>query len=494
MQRPNTQKHSLESALAGEFPAGMSNPGAPAPEVMGDIYQAIAHPAAMQLASPTAEQESVPAYVDALFAKALQQRASDLHLEPQRNGLRIRLRVDGILHDLPTPPTEIALRLCARIKVMAKLDIAERRLPQDGRISVPGQHQRIDLRVSSLPTLWGEKLVLRIVPETSAILPLEALGLSEQQRHVFATALSQPQGLILVTGPTGSGKTLTLYSALQTLNADYRNISTAEEPVEIPLPGINQVGIAPHIGLDFGATLRALLRQDPDVLMVGEIRDEDTAAMAIRAAQTGHLVLSTLHTKSAITTLARLRQLGISDRDVLESVTLIVAQRLLRKLCDRCKLPTTLSWHAATPDLNAQTQSFKANPDGCHHCLQGYRGRMGVFELCSPAMLNGPDEHASKDTTVRPPGSSQKASDTAEIAGSAPTPYQDLRAMGLQHYAQGLTCLTEVDRVLPQQSFESGDATAVNSAVLAPFDLSRTNVRAPWPDGFTLNSNYDCDQ
>lgn len=485
MQPPDTQNHSFAKTLAAEFPVGMSNPVAPTPEVMGD-------PATIQSTSPTAEQESVPAYVDALFAKALQQRASDLHLEPQRNGLRIRLRVDGLLHDLPTPPAEIALRLCARIKVMAKLDIAERRLPQDGRISVPGQHQRIDLRVSSLPTLWGEKLVLRIVPETSAIMPLEALGLSEQQRQAFASALSQPQGLILVTGPTGSGKTLTLYSALQTLNADYRNISTAEEPVEIPLPGINQVGIAPHIGLDFGATLRALLRQDPDVLMVGEIRDEDTAAMAIRAAQTGHLVLSTLHTKSAITTLARLRQLGISDRDVFESVTLIVAQRLLRKLCDRCKLPATPSWHAATPYPSANPQIFQANPYGCHHCLQGYRGRMGVFELCSPAMFNGPGEHVSKDTTVRPAGSSQKASDTAVNAEFAPTPYQDLRAMGLQYYHQGLTCLTEVDRVLPQQSFESGDASTVNSSVLEPVDQSWANVSTPQPDGFTRNC--DCDQ
>jgi type IV pilus assembly protein PilB len=319
---------------------------------------------------------SAAAYVDALFAQALQQRASDLHLEPQKTGLQIRLRVDGLLHDLPSPSADIAQRLCARIKILAKLDIAERRLPQDGRISVICRGQQLDLRVSSLPTLWGEKLVLRIVLQESSILPLSDLGLNENQFHDLSNALAQPQGLILVTGPTGSGKTLTLYSALQTLNQRHINISTAEEPVEIPLPGINQVGIKTQIGLDFSNSLRALLRQDPDVLMVGEIRDPDTASMAIRAAQTGHLVLSTVHTKSASATLGRMRQLGISDRDLQESVTLVVAQRLLRRLCDQCKIPRPQTGQHC---LNRRCPSLSSQFSRLRRLFEGISGTTGDF-------------------------------------------------------------------------------------------------------------------
>ena len=400
---------------------------------------------------------SAEAYVDALFAQALQQRASDLHLEPQKTGLQIRLRVDGLLHDLPSHSADIAQRLCTRIKILAKLDIAERRLPQDGRISVICRGQQLDLRVSSLPTLWGEKLVLRIVLQESSILPLSDLGLNENQFHDLSNALAQPQGLILVTGPTGSGKTLTLYSALQTLNQRHINISTAEEPVEIPLPGINQVGIKTQIGLDFSNSLRALLRQDPDVLMVGEIRDPDTASMAIRAAQTGHLVLSTVHTKSASATLGRMRQLGISDRDLEESVTLVIAQRLLRRLCDQCKIPDR------KPGSIASTSGAKVlhpNSRGCAACLSGYRGRLGIFELCSPISCARNSPTQTDECGRSPKEAHSDQGDAHWQSAFAPSPNQNLRAIGLSRYFDGQTSLEEIERVLPQASFGPNVLTA----------------------------------
>ena len=370
----------------------------------------------------------VAAYVDALFGLAVKRRASDIHLEPQKQGLTIRLRVDGLLHYVPSPPSEIAHRLCARIKVMAAMDIAERRLPQDGRFTTNSTGSPVDLRVSSLPTLWGEKLVLRLVPDDNSILALADLGLSDGQQVDVLNALSKPQGLILVTGPTGSGKTLTLYSALQYLNQPHRNISTAEEPIEIPMTGINQIGIKPRIGLGFAETLRALLRQDPDVLMVGEIRDSDTASMAIRAAQTGHLVLSTVHTKSAFATLMRLNQLGLSKHDVAESVTLILAQRLLRLLCDQCKIAVTTS--PMSNPRHAVGQRYQANISGCEHCLQGYRGRIGIFELCQPEAFNSASpsvRHGNKETW-------------------------HLRDIALGCYNAGNTSLDEVNRVVPKES------------------------------------------
>ena len=412
---------------------------------------------------PSPESASATAYVDALFSQALERRASDLHLEPQKTGLQIRLRIDGLLHELPMPPPDIAQRLCARIKIMARLDIAERRLPQDGRISVKCRGQQMDLRVSSLPTLWGEKLVLRIVLQESSILRLKDLGLEESQQQELVTALAQPQGVILVTGPTGSGKTLTLYSALQTLNQGHRNISTAEEPVEIPLVGVNQVAIKPQIGLTFSSTLRALLRQDPDVLMVGEIRDADTASMAIRAAQTGHLVLSTVHTKSAQATLVRMRQLGIGNKDLEESVTLVMAQRLLRRLCNRCKIPDKKTVDqglknsgegGGSPDLTLPNFSgFRANSAGCPGCLGGYQGRLGIFELCKPS---------SSDLKCSTLGSSAVHPDTnknllgtqdSAISRFVTAPNQSLRAMALRRYAIGETTLEEIERVLPRTSF-----------------------------------------
>lgn len=368
-------------------------------------------------------------YVDALLALAVKRRASDIHLEPQKTGLTIRLRIDGLLHQIPSPPDAVARRLCTRIKVLADLDIAERRLPQDGRIFARCNGKALNLRASSLPTLWGEKLVLRLVQTDSPLLALEDLGLTKAQLGDLLGVLAKPQGLILVTGPTGSGKTQTLYSALQWLNQQHRNISTAEEPVEIPLAGINQVGIKPSIGLGFAAALRALLRQDPDILMVGEIRDADTAAMAIRAAQTGHLVLSTVHTKSAPATLVRLNQLGINREELLESVSLILAQRLIRRLCDHCKQlknPPCL-----LPELQKRThRCYRANMEGCDKCWGGYWGRLGVFDLHRPTRsLDG--EHPS-------------LSEASEHKGSL-----GLRDISMQRHLAGMTSADEINRVVP---------------------------------------------
>jgi type IV pilus assembly protein PilB len=371
----------------------------------------------------------IETYVDALFALAVRKRASDIHLEPQNDGLCVRLRVDGLLHRIASPPSAVADKLCARIKVMAAMNIAERRLPQDGRISVNSQGHMLDLRISTLPTIWGEKLVLRLVPDSGSILQIDQLGLCAAQVQDLFAALCQPQGLILVTGPTGSGKTLTLYSALQWLNAQHRNIATAEEPVEIPLAGINQVAIKPRIGLNFAETLRALLRQDPDVLMVGEIRDADTAAMAIRAAQTGHLILSSVHTKSAHATMLRLHQLGVSRRDLQESVTPIMAQRLLRRLCPHCRQIVDAACVLRHPHT-----CYAANSEGCSQCSGGYWGRLGIFELAHA-------EHLS--TALVAPADNDVS---RQVQGQSM-----LREQAIERHLAGETSWQEVNRIVPAE-------------------------------------------
>tara|TARA_B100001093_G_scaffold97525_1_gene89489 strand:- start:1237 stop:2421 length:1185 start_codon:yes stop_codon:yes gene_type:complete len=371
----------------------------------------------------------IETYVDALFALAVKKRASDIHLEPQNAELCVRLRVDGLLHRIASPPSAVADKLCARIKVMAAMNIAERRLPQDGRISVNNRGHMLDLRISTLPTIWGEKLVLRLVPDSGSILQIDQLGLAISQVQDLFTALSQPQGLILITGPTGSGKTLTLYSALQWLNAQHRNIATAEEPVEIPLAGVNQVAIKPRIGLNFAETLRALLRQDPDVLMVGEIRDADTAAMAIRAAQTGHLILSSVHTKSAQATMLRLHQLGVSRRDLHESVTLIMAQRLLRRLCPHCRQVAS----AACPLTHPHT-CYAANSAGCSRCSGVYWGRLGIFELARTEHLNAASAVPADN----------------DVSRQARCPSM-LREQALKRHLAGETCWQELNRIVPNE-------------------------------------------
>jgi type IV pilus assembly protein PilB len=313
--------------------------------------------------------EPVIAFVDKLLHDAIEKHISDIHIEPYEAHCRIRFRRDGLLHEAARLPPHLASRVTTRLKIMANLNIAERRLPQDGRISLKTTH-KIDIRINTCPTLFGEKIVLRILDKANSHFDIKALGLNEIQYQLFLNKLSQPQGLILVTGPTGSGKTLTLYSALHYLNQSEKNISSVEDPVEIELNGINQVNVNPKIGLDFPAVLRSFLRQDPDVIMLGEIRDFTTASIATQAAQTGHLVLATLHTNSAAEAMNRLQAMGVETYNLIHSVTMIIAQRLIRLLCAHCKQAEIVS---------AGFIAYRAV--GCEHCYQGYQGRSGIFEI-----------------------------------------------------------------------------------------------------------------
>ena len=334
------------------------------------------------------DEAPVVRFVNKVLLDAIRSEASDIHFEPYEHRYRIRFRTDGMLREIASPPVSLGLRLAARLKVMARMDISERRIPQDGRIKLRvSQSQAVDFRVNTLPTLYGEKVVLRILDPSSAKLGIDALGYEPDQKALFLEALQAPQGMILVTGPTGSGKTVSLYTGLHILNTAERNIATAEDPVEINLEGINQVHVNPKVGLDFAAALRAFLRQDPDVVMVGEVRDLETAEVAIKAAQTGHLVLSTLHTNSAPETLTRLRNMGVPSFNVATSVSLIIAQRLARRLCSRCKQAQTVP-EAALLELGFKPEDFstpftlfEAREGGCEHCMQGYRGRVGIYEV-----------------------------------------------------------------------------------------------------------------
>ncbi len=333
------------------------------------------------------DDQPIVKFVHKMIFDAVQQGASDIHFEPYEKTYRVRYRIDGVLSEIATPPQALKDKVAARIKVVSKLDISERRIPQDGRLRLSLSHnQIIDFRVSTLPTSFGEKIVLRILDRKSASLGIEALGFEPKQREVIMDTINRPYGMALVTGPTGSGKTVTLYTCLNLLNDSSRNISTAEDPIEIPLAGINQVAINEKTGLNFGVALRAFLRQDPDVIMVGEIRDKDTAEMAIKAAQTGHLVLSTLHTNDAPSALTRLVSMGIPTYNVGDAILTIIAQRLVRKLCPKCKKLAKLD---ATALLNAGFSQEDVDsgfqpylPVGCHACHNtGYKGRVGVFEV-----------------------------------------------------------------------------------------------------------------
>lgn len=308
-------------------------------------------------------------YLQQIIADAIERRASDIHFENYGNSYRIRFRIDGLLITVATPPQSIAERIAARLKVMANLDIAIRRLPQDGRCKITTTQQEFDIRVSTCPCVDGEKIVLRILQPHSSKLAIDALGLHPEQMALCLQTLQHPQGMILVTGPTGSGKTVSLYSALELLNQDSKNIISVEDPVEIKIPGINQININVKSGLDFATTLRAVLRQDPDIIMIGEIRDLETAEIAIKAAQTGHLVLATLHTNNAAQTLTRLAYMGIKTYNIASSISLIIAQRLIRRLCQHCRTP----YHHHDRTLYQAV--------GCDYCTQGYQGRVGIFEL-----------------------------------------------------------------------------------------------------------------
>lgn len=387
-------------------------------------------------------------YLNNTLAKAIHRGASDLHFEPYEHSYRIRFRIDGILHLIAQPPTALAARIAARLKVMARLDIAERRVPQDGRIKLPlnqknhkknqAKPKSIDFRVSTLPTIWGEKIVMRILDSSSAQLGIEKLGFDPKQKNLYQDMLAKPQGMILVTGPTGSGKTVSLYTGLNRLNTQERNISTAEDPVEINLEGVNQVHINLKAGLTFASALRSFLRQDPDVIMVGEIRDLETAEIAIKAAQTGHLVLSTLHTNSAAETLTRLLNMGVPGYNIASSVTLIIAQRLTRRLCPHCKKKESIPQHELL-SLGFTEQQIKQGidsyqPIGCEHCSGGYKGRVGIYEMLpmSEAIAN----------TIMQGGNSLDIANQAKAQGM-----QHLRLSGLLKVIEGVTSLAEINRV-----------------------------------------------
>lgn len=384
-----------------------------------------------------ADETPVVRFVHKMLLDAIKGGSSDLHFEPYEKTYRVRFRTDGVLHEVARPPIQLRDRISARLKVMASMDISERRKPQDGRIKLKvSANKSIDFRVNTLPTLWGEKIVMRILDSSSAKMGIDALGYEEDQKQLYLDALKQPQGMILVTGPTGSGKTVSLYTGLNILNTVDVNISTAEDPVEINLEGINQVNVNPKQGMDFTTALRAFLRQDPDVIMVGEIRDLETAEIAIKAAQTGHMVMSTLHTNSAAETLTRLRNMGVAAFNLATSVNLIIAQRLARKLCackQEIKVPNeALLKEGFTPE---QVGTFKVyGPKGCDNCNGGYKGRVGIYEVVksTPALQRIIMEDGNSidiDTQMRKDG------------------FNSLRQSGLLKVIQGVTSLAEVNRV-----------------------------------------------
>lgn len=378
-------------------------------------------------------------FVNKVLLDAIKQGASDIHFEPYESEYRVRFRTDGVLRAVASPPKNLAPRLSARLKVMSRMDISERRIPQDGRIQIKLSNRRaVDFRVNTLPTMFGEKIVLRILDPASAKVGVEALGYDEDQQTLFMEALGRPQGMILATGPTGSGKTVSLYTGLQILNEPERNISTAEDPVEIHIDGINQVLVNPKVGLNFAEALRSFLRQDPDVIMVGEIRDLETAEIAIKAAQTGHLVLSTVHTNSATETVTRLLNMGVPAFNIAASVSLIIAQRLARRLCTDCAVPETSVPEEALLELGFTAQQLKTAtikaPVGCKNCREGYRGRIGIYEVVK----------INKDLSrvIMDGGSSMDLDVAARAAG-----FNDLRRSALKKCAEGLISLQEVTRV-----------------------------------------------
>lgn len=416
------------------------------------------HLADSLLTEHAADESRVIHWVDEILELAIRKQASDIHFEPAATELRVRMRIDGLLNLVTTHTITAAPQIITRLKVMSKLDIAERRLPQDGRLiwqrpnskNLSDQPQsdttadyvrsQIDMRISLCPVLHGEKAVIRILDNSEKQLNIQQLGMTTQQQDAYEKACSKSQGLILVTGPTGSGKTVTQYTALKQLNELHRNISTAEDPVEIILDGINQVHVNPKIDLTFASAMRAFLRQDPDVIMIGEIRDLDTAEMAVKAAQTGHLVFSTLHTNDAPQSLTRLENIGVAPHNIASSVSLIIAQRLTRQLCTRCKIPDDKAYAAREYPQFAEALAeiatiYQADPEGCRHCDSGYRGRKGVFQVLpiSDAMREIMlSEHTTLDI------SKQAAKESV----------LDLTQHGMQLVMDGTTSLAEIQRVL----------------------------------------------
>ncbi|MBA3582771.1 MAG: type IV-A pilus assembly ATPase PilB [Gammaproteobacteria bacterium] len=386
-----------------------------------------------------ANDTPVVRFVNKVLLDAINKGASDIHLEPYEKFYRVRFRIDGMLYEVAKPPLNMSVRITARIKVMSRMDISERRVPQDGRIKLKVSKTRaIDFRVNSCPTLFGEKVVLRILDPSSAKLGIDALGYEPEQKAAYMKALGNPYGMILVTGPTGSGKTVSLYTGLNILNTPECNISTAEDPAEINMPGVNQVNVNPRAGLDFASALRAFLRQDPDVIMVGEIRDLETANIAIKAAQTGHMVLSTLHTNDAPQTLSRLLNMGVPPFNIASAVTLIIAQRLARRLCD-CKALDNVPAEAlkaegfSQQEIDAGIKIYK--PAGCDRCGgSGYKGRTGIYQVLpiSDAIAR----------IIMEGGNAIQIADQAQKEG-----IKNLRQSALKKVKDGFIGLTEANRV-----------------------------------------------
>jgi type IV pilus assembly protein PilB len=385
------------------------------------------------------EDAPIVRFVNKLLLDAIRRGASDIHFEPYEKMYRIRLRMDGILKEVAQPPVQLAMKLSARIKVMSRLDIAERRVPQDGRIKMKLSKTRaIDFRVSTCPTLFGEKIVCRILDPSQAMLGIDSLGYEPFQRDIYLKNLAKPQGMILVTGPTGSGKTVSLYTGLNILNREDTNISTAEDPAEINLPGVNQVNVNNKVGLTFAAALRAFLRQDPDVVMVGEIRDLETAEIAIKAAQTGHLVMSTLHTNDAPQTLTRLVDMGVKPYAIATSVSLIIAQRLARRLCSQCKaivdIPAEALLKEGFSEADVRAGLKIHGPKGCSNCTDGYKGRCGIYQVMPVTEALG--------RIIMEGGNAIDIADQAAKEG-----VWDLRRSGLEKVKQGVTSIEEVNSV-----------------------------------------------
>ena len=386
-----------------------------------------------------ADETPVVRFVNKVMLDAIRSGASDIHFEPYEKAYRVRFRTDGILHEVAKPPLNMSSRISARLKVMSEMDISERRIPQDGRIKLKlSKTKSIDFRVNTCPTLFGEKIVMRILDASSAQMGIDMLGYEQDQKDLYMEALSFPQGMILVTGPTGSGKTVSLYTGLNILNTAEVNISTAEDPVEINLEGINQVNVNAKVGLDFGVALKSFLRQDPDIIMVGEIRDMETGGIAIKAAQTGHMVMSTLHTNSAAETITRMINMGIAAFNLATTVNLIIAQRLGRRLCSSCKeeveypRETMLQEGFLESDFDDSPQLYKAV--GCSKCNNGYKGRVGIYEVVK---MTPPLQKI-----VMEGGNSIEISAKAREEG-----FNDIRRSGLLKVLQGVTTLEEVNRV-----------------------------------------------
>ena len=404
----------------------------------------------LEFTDPEAEQKNddsgseiddtpVVRFINKILIDAIKKGASDIHFEPYEKSYRVRLRIDGVLAEVAKPPLAMSNKMCARIKVMSRMDTAERRVPQDGRIKLKiSKTKAIDFRVNTCPTLFGEKIVLRILDPSSASLGIDALGYEPEQKELYMNALANPYGMILVTGPTGSGKTVSLYTGLNILNTVDTNISTAEDPVEINLEGINQVNVNDKVGLTFETALRAFLRQDPDIIMVGEIRDLNTAEIAIKAAQTGHMVMSTLHTNDAPLTLSRLINMGVPPFNIASAVSLIIAQRLARRLCKSCKTPieiprTALLEEGFTEDqIDAKPEIFKAV--GCDHCSDGFKGRVGIYQVMPITDAIG--------RIIMNNGSSIDVADQAQKEG-----VDNLRQSAIKKVIAGLTSMEEINRV-----------------------------------------------